>query len=101
MKRPRPIIACFLSLLAPGLGQMYAGQGRKGAVVLVAAIVVASLNLGFVLAFAVAGSDLAHDWGYWISRIGHDVVAVWSVVFWGWAVVDAYRTARSKRNGLV
>jgi TM2 domain-containing membrane protein YozV len=87
--------------VVPGLGQMYAGESRKGAAVLVAAIVVASLNLGFVLAFAAAGPDTSTNWGYWIPRIGHDVVALWSVVFWAWAVVDAYRTARRRRNGLV
>jgi len=33
------------------------------------------------------------DWVYWISRIGHDVVSFWSILFGIWVIQDAYRTA--------
>ena len=38
-------IAGILSLVAPGLGQIYAGEGKRGAIVLVGAIIVANLNV--------------------------------------------------------
>ena len=38
MKR-NPFIAGVLSLLVPGLGQIYTGEGNKGAAVIVVAIV--------------------------------------------------------------
>jgi TM2 domain-containing membrane protein YozV len=42
---PRSLFAAFLSLLAPGLGRVYGGEGRKGAAILIAAIVIANLNI--------------------------------------------------------
>ena len=40
-----PFISGILSLLVPGLGQIYAGEGNKGAAIIVAAIVIANLNI--------------------------------------------------------
>jgi len=95
--RPHPLVAVFLSLLVPGLGQMYSRDGGRGAAILVAAIVIGSLNLLFVLAFLAADPEPGDVWAYWLPRIGHDVMAFWSVVFWVWAVVDAHRQASSAR----
>ena len=92
--RRNPLIAAALSLLVPGLGQIYGGQGARGAAVLVSAIVIGNLNLLFLLVFSMADPDPQSIWAYWIPRIGHDVMAVWSIAFWIWAVVDAYRQAR-------
>lgn len=89
--KPRSIIAALLSALVPGLGQIYCGQGNKGAVILAAAIVIGSLNIIFLLAFQAAEPDPSIAWAYWISRLGHDLIALWSLVFWVWAVLDAYR----------
>lgn len=93
MKR-NPYLAGLLSLFVPGLGQIYGGASSRGAAILVAAIVVGSLNVIFLPLFVMAdlGSEIA--WAYWISRIGHDVMSVWSIVFWMWAVADAYVQAR-------
>lgn len=93
-----PILAGVLSLLVPGLGQMVADEGSRGAVILVGAILIASLNIIFVAVFVAANPDPAVAWAYWIPRIGHDVVAVWSMVYWLWAVVDAVRV-RERRPG--
>ena len=79
--------------MAPGLGQMYAGRADKGAAIVAAAIVIANLNILFLVGFVAAKPDPNVVWAYWIPRIGHDVISLWSVVFWGWAVVDAYRLA--------
>jgi TM2 domain-containing membrane protein YozV len=92
--RHNPFAASLLSLLVPGLGQIYAGKSFKGAAILVAAIVVGSLNLIFVLVFITANPGPGAIWAYWIPRVGHDVISFWSVIFWIWVVVDAYLEAR-------
>jgi TM2 domain-containing membrane protein YozV len=89
----KPPLAGLLSLLVPGLGQMYAGHGNRGAAILAAAIAIGSLNLIFLVVFAAADPDPEVVWAYWIPRLGHDMVALWSVIFWLWAVVDAVRMA--------
>ena len=94
MKR-NPFVSGLLSLLVPGLGQIYCGEGNKGAAILLAAIVVGSLNIIFVPVFVLANPNPEVGWAYWVPRIGHDVVSLWSVAFWIWAVVDAYSLARN------
>ena len=44
MKR-NPLFAGILSLFVPGLGQIYGGENNKGAAVMVAAIIIANLNI--------------------------------------------------------
>jgi TM2 domain-containing membrane protein YozV len=93
MGRRRALVAGFLSLLVPGLGQMYAGRSTRGAAVLAMAIVIAGLNLIFLLLFALADPEPTSVQAYRIPRIGHDVVVAWSIVFWIWVIVDAGRSA--------
>jgi TM2 domain-containing membrane protein YozV len=93
--RRNPFVSGLLSLLVPGLGQIYCGEGNKGAAILLAAIVVGSLNIIFVPVFVLANPNPEVVWAYWVPRIGHDVVSLWSVAFWIWAVVDAYSLARN------
>jgi hypothetical protein len=93
MKRNR-FVAGLLSLLIPGLGQIYGGRSDRGAAILAAAIVIGNLNLIFVPIFAAANPDPSIAWAYWLPRVGHDIVSVWSVAFWIWVVVDAYRHVR-------
>jgi TM2 domain-containing membrane protein YozV len=96
--RQNPYFAALLSLLIPGLGQIYGGKGVRGAAILAGAIIIGNLNLLFVLAFTMADPDPQSGWAYWIPRIGHDVVALWSIAFWIWAVADAYLQARRSSN---
>jgi TM2 domain-containing membrane protein YozV len=98
-----PIIAGILSLLVPGLGQIYAGQSTKGAAMIVAAIVIANLNIIVLPLISMANPEIpkgAPDarslWSYWIPRIVHDVASFWSIVFWIWAIVDAVLIALGK-----
>lgn len=91
-----PIIAGILSLLVPGLGQIYSGESTKGAAIIVAAIVIANLNIIVLPLISMANPvvpegtpDPRRAWSYWIPRIVHDVASFWSIVFWVWAVVDA------------
>ena len=86
-------VAGILSLVAPGLGQIYAGEGKRGAMVLVGAIIVANLNVIILplisMANPTSSSDARSIWAYWIPRVVHDVASFWSIVFWVWAIVDS------------
>lgn len=95
-----PILAGLFSLLVPGLGQIYAGEGTKGAAMIVAAIVIANLNIIVLPLISMANPiipkgkpDARSLWAYWIPRVVHDVASFWSIVFWLWAVVDAVTLA--------
>jgi hypothetical protein len=91
-----PLIAGILSLLVPGLGQIYGGEANKGAAIIVSAIVIANLNI-IVLPLISMANPVIPDgtpaprkmWAYWIPRIVHDVASFWSIIFWVWAIVDA------------
>ena len=98
-----PIIAGILSLLVPGLGQIYAGDGAKGAAIIVAAIVIANLNIIVLPLISMANPVISKEasnprkvWSYWIPRIVHDVASIWSIVFWVWAIVDAITMTMGK-----
>ncbi|MGD0582277.1 MAG: hypothetical protein ABR974_04950 [Bacteroidales bacterium] len=100
MKR-NSYLAALLSLIVPGLGQIYGGEGKKGAAIIFAAIVIANLNIIILPLIAMANPNLpvhANDanavWMYWIPRITHDIASLWSIVFWIWAVIDAFNVAR-------
>jgi len=93
MKR-NPYVAGFLSVLVPGLGQIYCGEGNKGAAIMIAAIIVGNLNIIFLPIFVTANPDPKIIWAYWIPRLGHDVMSFYSIVFWIWVVIDAYVLAK-------
>ena len=105
MLKNNPWIAGLLSLLVPGLGQIYAGENNKGGAMIVAAVVVGNLNILILPLIAIANPviptgapDTVTIWSYWIPRIVHDIVSFWSIVFWIWAVCDAFSTARHNRQ---
>ena len=90
----------MLSLLAPGLGQMYARQSTRGAAILAAAIIIGNLNILILPLISLANPILPpmeprSIWAYWIPRIVHDVLSFWSVAFWLWAIIDAYTCAKN------
>ena len=100
MKR-NPFIAGFLSLLVPGLGQIYAGRGDKGATIIAASIVIGNLNIIILPLIAMANPTIPTEppnaislWAYWIPRVVHNVISFWSITFWLWAIVDAIVLAR-------
>ena len=103
MKR-KPFIAGALSSLVPGLGQVYAGEGNKGAAIIAAAIGIGNLNIIILPLIAIANPVIPKGapnaktlWAYWIPRVVHDVISAWSIVFWIWAVGDAIAITRSKQ----
>jgi TM2 domain-containing membrane protein YozV len=102
MKR-NPFIAGFLSLLVPGLGQIYTGKGNKGGAIIAAAILIGNLNIIILPLIAMANPTIPTDvptpvtlWAYWIPRIVHDVMSFWSITFWLWAIVDAISLTRKE-----
>ena len=96
-----PFVAGILSLLIPGLGQIYGGESNKGAAIITAAIVIGNLNILILLLISMANptiqtgdSDVRSIWVYWIPRIGHDILSLWSIAFWIWAIMDAIMISR-------
>lgn len=72
--KKNPIVAAILSLIFPGIGQLYIGQNNKGGLFIVLAavsIVLMLLLIGFIL----------------------------YVLFWLWAIFDAYSSAQKLNNG--
>lgn len=84
-----PVTAGILSLLVPGLGQMYIGKSERGAAILVAGIVIGTLALIWQTLYAAYASNLM-VYPYPLYRIS---LVVYAAVFWIWQVVDAYRLA--------
>ena len=94
----RSFLAGALSLVIPGLGQIYRGRAARGGAILAAAIIIGNLNIIILPLISLANpvippptTDVRVVWAYYIPRIVHDVVSMWSIVFWLWAVVDAFR----------
>lgn len=71
-----PAFAAVLSVLLPGLGQMYAGSWRRGLTLLVGLPVQAMLFYGVGL--------------IWLLP--------WTALVWAWAVYDAARSARGRET---
>jgi TM2 domain-containing membrane protein YozV len=96
----RPFLAGVLSLLVPGLGQIYSGKGERGAAILIAALIVGNLNAIWLTLFATASAGTRTFWGYTLPRMLHDLFAAWGLVFLMWQVVDAYRQAKQTVTSL-
>lgn len=91
----RGFLAAAMSLIIPGLGQMYAGKGERGAAILLAVVVVGNLNTIFLAIYAANGSAPLTGWVSVLPRILHDLFAFYGIVFLAWQVVDAYRQAKT------
>lgn len=95
-----PFLAGMLSFLVPGLGQIYAGESTRGALILTATILFYNLNSIFLPVFVEANPDPVVFWKHWLPRLLHDVGAFYCIVFWIWAVVDAVQTAKRKKMAI-
>ncbi len=91
-----PMLAGFLSFLAPGVGQMYAGKSTRGAWILAAAIIFYNLNSIFLPVFVEANPDPAVFWKHWLPRLLHGIGAVYAIIFWIWAIADAAQIANKR-----
>ena len=90
----KPILASILSLLVPGLGQICSGKGERGAIILIAAILVGSLNAIWLSLYGLTSPGTDAFWASALPRILHDVFAAWSVVFYLWQTIDAFHQAK-------
>jgi len=81
-----PLLAALLSLVIPGLGQIYCGDRNRGAAILFGAIVVANLQILILPLISIANPTFPLQasraaWAYWIPRVVHDVSSLWSVAY--------------------
>ena len=89
----KPLLAALISLVVPGLGQIYAGKSERGAVILISVIIVGNLNAIWLSLYSLTSPGSAAFWTYTLPRILHDWFAAFGVIFLIWQVVDAYRQA--------
>ncbi len=92
-----PGIAALLTFLVPGLGQAWAGAGRRGLLVSLPFVAAVSLAVGTVVAAggAIGLAGIAVQPGVLLAILGADGVFL---VYRLWAIVDAGRVARGPRD---
>ena len=88
-----PRLACLLSVLFPGLGQVYIGKRALGAAFMLAFIIIGSLNAIWLSIYAGAQTDLSF-FSHTFPRLLHDIFAFYGIIFWIWQAVDVYRSAK-------
>jgi len=94
MENRNKYLALVLSLLIPGLGQIYAHDNRRGAAILIAVIIVGNLNAIFLPVFVIAHPDHSVFWAFRLPIIIHDVMAFYGIVFWIWQTIDAWHVCK-------
>ena len=88
-----PAVAAFLSFLIPGLGQAWAGQGRRGLLIALPVLTVGLivglvlLNVGGIV--GLAGVVLQPP-----ILVAILILDLALLVYRGWAIIDGYRVAR-------
>ena len=96
MAMKKAVCAVLFSTLVPGLEQMYAGKGERGALILIATIVIGNLNVIWLSLFAQTSSGADPFWGVSLPRILHDLFAFYGLVFLAWQIWDAW--SLTKKN---
>jgi len=84
-----PALAAVLSLIVPGLGQIYSGKSERGVAILVAGIIVGTLALIWQTLFVTASPSDPFFLPYRIA------LTFYGAVFWVWQVVDGYQQAKN------
>ena len=90
----KPILATLLSLFVPGLGQICSGKSERGAIILIAAILVGNLNILWLSLYDLTSPGANAFWASTLPKILHDVFAAWSLVFYIWQALDAFHQVR-------
>lgn len=90
----KPFLSAVLSLLIPGLGQIYSGKSGRGAAILIAVIIVGNLNAIWLSLHAMTIAAPGAFWSHTLPRLLHDIFAAYGVIFLIWQVVDAYFQAK-------
>jgi hypothetical protein len=73
--RKSPIAALMLSVIVPGLGQIFNRETKKGFIILASCLGLALLT-------------------YWLSGLNQVSIALALILVWGSAIVDAYKVAK-------
>jgi hypothetical protein len=89
--RRKGIVAALLSVFVPVLGQMYAGKGERGAVILIASIIAGNLFLIWLNVYASMGNAPHGLWSHTLPRALHDIFSAWGIIFLGWQIIDAFK----------
>jgi hypothetical protein len=92
-----PWLAGLLSILLPGLGQVYIGKRALGAAFMLAFIIIGNLNAIWLSIYAGAQTDLSF-YSETFPRLLHDIFAAYGIIFWIWQAIDAYRQAKTHQN---
>jgi len=79
MKR-KPWLASLLSLLLPGLGQVYIGRRALGAAFMLAFIIIGNLNAMWLCIYFGTQTDLSFM-SQTFPRLLHDVFAFYGIIF--------------------
>jgi len=90
----KSLLAGIFSLVIPGLGQMYTGRGERGALILLAAILIGNINAIWLSLYGLTSPSANVFWSSTLPRILHDVCAAWSIVFSLWQVADSNRSLK-------
>jgi hypothetical protein len=92
-----PWLAGVLSLVFPGLGQIYIGKIVLGAAFMLAFIIIGNLNAIWLSIYAGVQTDLSF-FSHTFPRLLHDIFAFYGIVFWIWQVFYAYRLAKQRKE---
>ena len=91
--KQNPWLACVLSLVFPGLGQIYSGKRALGAAFMLAFIIIGNLNAIWLSIYAGTQTDLSF-FSHTFPRLMHDIFAGYGIVFWLWQVTNAFQLAK-------
>ena len=90
-------LAGLLSLVFPGLGQIYAGKRALGAAFMLDFIIIGNLNAIWLSIYAGIQTDLSF-FSHTFPRLLHDIFAFYGIAFWLWQVFDAYSLAGQEKE---
>ena len=86
----RPGLAAFLSLLWPGLGQLYNRQIVKGLLLILGLPVLGKIGLGYAF---LGAFEAMRDLRYLLVMAAGGLILGAGAALWIYAVVDAHRSA--------
>jgi len=92
MKR-NPWLASLLSLVFPGLGQVYIGKRALGATFMLAFVIIGNLNAIWLSIYIGTQTDLSF-YSHTFPRLLHGIFAFYGIVFWIWQIVDTYHLTK-------
>ena len=96
----KSVLAGILSLIVPGLGQIYRGKTDRGVKILAVSIIIGILNfvlMSFMCNSPAACNQMKCTYLFTIPMFVHFIIAGWSLAFWIWAIVDAYTISNKKK----